>query len=181
MANQFDSVWPEERIERLRELWDEGHSSAEIGRLMGTTKNAIVGKAHRIDLPSRPSPIHSLAPGQSYKKQKPRPRVLKTLPDLPSIAAMPAPPPPSRPAVIIRKIIPLAVVRPVSAPRHIEPRLPSVVPFNPIKTCQTITNSGRFGVGITFCDKPTIATKPYCKPCADRYFVRLRDRREDAA
>ncbi len=27
-------------------LWDEGHSTAEIGRRMGVTKNAIVGKAH---------------------------------------------------------------------------------------------------------------------------------------
>lgn len=172
-----DDTWPEERIELLRALWAEEHPASEIGRRLGTTKNSIVGKAHRLGLPSRPSPIHPLEPGQSYKMQKPRPRVLKTLPDLPSMAAMPAPLPPPRPAVIIRKIIPLAVVM----PRHVEPRVPSIVPFNPIKTCQTIANSGRFGVGITFCDKPTIATKPYCKPCADRYFVRLRDRREDAA
>ena len=38
--------WSDDTIIRLRTLWDEGHSTAEIGRRMGVTKNAIVGKAH---------------------------------------------------------------------------------------------------------------------------------------
>ena len=49
--------WTDETIERLRTLWAEGHSTEEIGRRMGVSKNAIVGKAHRLRLPSRPSPI----------------------------------------------------------------------------------------------------------------------------
>ena len=49
--------WAEETIVRLRALWDEGHSTAEIGRRLGVSKNAVVGKAHRLDLPARPSPI----------------------------------------------------------------------------------------------------------------------------
>lgn len=44
-------------VERLRALWAEGHSTAEIGRRLGMTKNAIVGKAKRLNLPARPSPI----------------------------------------------------------------------------------------------------------------------------
>ena len=43
--------WADETIIRLRELWDEGHSTAEIGRRLGVSKNAVVGKAHRLDLP----------------------------------------------------------------------------------------------------------------------------------
>jgi len=46
--------WNDEVIIQLRALWDEGHSTAEIGRRLGVTKNAIVGKAHRLDLPARP-------------------------------------------------------------------------------------------------------------------------------
>ncbi len=53
--DNFD--WNDEAITRLRTLWDEGHATAEIGRRMGITKNAVVGKAHRLDLPERPSPI----------------------------------------------------------------------------------------------------------------------------
>ncbi len=49
--------WAEDTIVRLRSLWDEGLSTAEIGRRLGITKNAVVGKAHRLDLPARPSPI----------------------------------------------------------------------------------------------------------------------------
>jgi len=49
--------WAEETIVRLRELWDEGHSTAQIALRLGVSKNAVVGKAHRLDLPARPSPI----------------------------------------------------------------------------------------------------------------------------
>src|SRR4028118_921286 len=48
--------WTAKAIDLLRGLWAEGHSTAEIGRRMGVTKNAIVGKAHRLDLPARPRP-----------------------------------------------------------------------------------------------------------------------------
>lgn len=50
-------VWDEETIRSLRDLWTLGLSTAEIGRRLGVSKNAIVGKAHRLDLEARPSPI----------------------------------------------------------------------------------------------------------------------------
>ena len=49
--------WNEENVARLRELWDQGLPTAQIGKLLGFTKNAVVGKAHRIGLERRPSPI----------------------------------------------------------------------------------------------------------------------------
>lgn len=55
----MDSVWTEERISALSSLWAEGHSTAEIGRRLGITKNAVVGKAHRLSLTPRPSPLKS--------------------------------------------------------------------------------------------------------------------------
>lgn len=45
--------WSPEQIAKLRALWDEGLSSSEIGRRMGVSKNAILGKAHRLSLPPR--------------------------------------------------------------------------------------------------------------------------------
>jgi GcrA cell cycle regulator len=51
--------WTDDRIRELRQLWSEEHSTAEIGRRMGISKNAVVGKAHRLDLPARPSPIRT--------------------------------------------------------------------------------------------------------------------------
>ncbi|CAG4922536.1 unnamed protein product [Acidocella sp. C78] len=49
--------WTDEIVSRLRQLWDEGLSTAEIGRRLNISKNSVVGKAHRLDLPARPSPI----------------------------------------------------------------------------------------------------------------------------
>lgn len=49
--------WTDEAIEQLRALWAEGLPVAEIGRRMGGNKNMIVGKAHRLDLAKRRSPI----------------------------------------------------------------------------------------------------------------------------
>lgn len=51
--------WTDETIARLRELWGQGLSTADIGRQLGITKNAVVGKAHRLGLPPRPSPIRN--------------------------------------------------------------------------------------------------------------------------
>lgn len=55
------SDWTEGVIERLRALWAEGHAIAEIGRRLGVSKNAVVGKAHRLGLTARPSPIRPMA------------------------------------------------------------------------------------------------------------------------
>ncbi|WP_343559300.1 GcrA family cell cycle regulator [Kiloniella sp. b19] len=49
--------WTEERIELLKKLWAEGHSASQIGKELGVSKNAVVGKAHRMKLSARPSPI----------------------------------------------------------------------------------------------------------------------------
>ena len=53
----METVWTQELIDNLGRLWAEGHSTAEIGRRLGLTKNAVVGKAHRLKLAPRPSPL----------------------------------------------------------------------------------------------------------------------------
>jgi len=59
------SVWTPERIAEVTRLWGEGLTTAEIGKLVGVTKNAVVGKAHRLGLPPRPSPIRRKGGGSS--------------------------------------------------------------------------------------------------------------------
>ena len=49
----MEATWTDERIERLTRLWDEGVTTAEIGRMLGITKNAVIGKVHRIGLVQR--------------------------------------------------------------------------------------------------------------------------------
>ncbi len=62
--------WDENNVNRLRELWDQGLPTAQIGKLLGFTKNAVVGKAHRIGLERRPSPIRRTAVKPDRKKAR---------------------------------------------------------------------------------------------------------------
>ena len=46
--------WTPEREEKLRELWKKGHTASQIASLLGeTTRNAVIGKAHRLNLQAR--------------------------------------------------------------------------------------------------------------------------------
>jgi GcrA cell cycle regulator len=48
--------WTVERVAELTRLWASGLSASEIGRRLGITKNAVIGKARRIDLAMRRAP-----------------------------------------------------------------------------------------------------------------------------
>ena len=60
--------WTEERIQTLTNLWEDGLSASEIGKVLGVSKNAVVGKAHRLKLASRPSPIKR--DGESKRRRR---------------------------------------------------------------------------------------------------------------
>tara|TARA_B100001287_G_C22673418_1_gene526447 strand:- start:1953 stop:2420 length:468 start_codon:yes stop_codon:yes gene_type:complete len=62
--------WDDNNVTKLRELWDQGLPTAQIGKLLGFTKNAVVGKAHRIGLERRPSPIRRTAVKPDRKKAR---------------------------------------------------------------------------------------------------------------
>ena len=46
--------WTDEKVEKLKELWTKGHTASQIAEsLGGTTRNAVIGKAHRLNLEAR--------------------------------------------------------------------------------------------------------------------------------
>ncbi|MCW3848902.1 GcrA family cell cycle regulator [Sphingomonas sp. LB-2] len=50
--------WTDERIETLKKMWDSGLTATQIAEeLGGVSRNAVIGKAHRLGLPARPSPV----------------------------------------------------------------------------------------------------------------------------
>lgn len=87
MNDRFD--WTSAAVKRLRDLWLQGLPTAEIGRLLGVSKNAVTSKVDREGLPGRPSPIRR--GGQPAPRRAPR-ASLATLPPLASAVA-PAPRP----------------------------------------------------------------------------------------
>ena len=62
-----ETSWTEERLEKLKTLWDSGLSISQIGEQLGVTRNAVAGKAHRLKLPKRQSPISK---GERQQKQQ---------------------------------------------------------------------------------------------------------------
>jgi trans-aconitate methyltransferase len=66
--------WTEQRIEMLRRLWGQGQTASQIAvALGGVTRNAVIGKAHRLGLTGRPSPIKRDASGTAAPKRRPVP------------------------------------------------------------------------------------------------------------
>jgi GcrA cell cycle regulator len=166
--------WSDDMIARLRGLWDEGHSTAEIGRRMGVSKNAIIGKAHRLALPGRPSPIRpDRAPGTASRRRRSAPRRVSG-PTLPALAALQTP-------------LPAPLLPPSGAPveeRRPPPSRPAFAAFarvggRQLPCCWPIGEPGT--PSFRFCDDVAVPGKPYCEAHAQLAYVRVRDRREDAA
>ena len=60
--------WTEERIERLKKMWHDGATASQIAdELGGVSRNAVIGKAHRLGLEQRPSPVK---PGEEKELKK---------------------------------------------------------------------------------------------------------------
>jgi GcrA cell cycle regulator len=145
--------WTDEIIAKLRLLWAEGLSTAEIGRRLNISKNAVVGKAHRLNLPARPSPIRRGADGPA-RPATPRRTQGPTLPPLAASFGAPAP--------VLRQV--------VSPPKS---------SFRETPCCWPIGEPGK--PSFHFCNAGSVPGKPYCEEHAAIAYVRVRDRREDAA
>ncbi len=63
--------WTDERVELLKKMWGEGQSASQIAKeLGGVTRNAVIGKVHRLGLSNRASGGSSSAPSKPAKEAK---------------------------------------------------------------------------------------------------------------
>ncbi|MCC6479189.1 GcrA family cell cycle regulator [Sphingorhabdus sp.] len=80
--------WTDERIDRLKSMWEKGLTASQIAdELGGVSRNAVIGKAHRLGLKSRPSPVKA---NEGEAKPAPKPKA-KPVEKAPARAAAPAP------------------------------------------------------------------------------------------
>ena len=139
-ANKHE-VWTPELLERVLAMWVEGHSAGDIGKVVGLTRNQVIGKI------TRTTPRRDCAPRKPRAPRAPRPR-LKT-PSLPALVKgsialipfhQPKPPDPNRPPAPLLDMLPDGCRFPVS-------------PHN-----------ARVHV---FCNQPQLETSSYCGPHHD--------------
>jgi GcrA cell cycle regulator len=161
--------WNDERVETLKKLWGEGLSASQIAtRLGGVTRNAVIGKVHRLGLSGR-------ATTSRMKSHRPRAR---------SAASAAKRVAKSRFATIGNPAL-RALYQPDAAPLPVVEEL--VIPLAERKTIQTLVEcSCRWPIGdpqhadFHFCGKTKVAGLPYCEFHARRAFqppqVRRRER-----
>lgn len=167
MRRMSDSPWPE-ADDRLRALWAAGWTTLAIAARLGISKNSVIGRARRLGLPGRASPIKGAAP------TKPRtPRAVR--PASPKPARDTAPKPRPRPEPEVRAERP-AIVAPVASPL---PFRLAVIP--PSRSCCWPIGEPRTPE-FRFCEGVSVPGKSYCaEHCRIAYQTAPRTEAQEAA
>jgi GcrA cell cycle regulator len=160
--------WNDERVELLKKLWAEGLSASQIaGRIGGVTRNAVIGKVHRLGLSGR-------APTSRSATVRPRQRIAS--------ARRPAKP---RFPTAVGNVALRALYQPDA-----EPYVPTFeeldIPLAERRCLQDLTESDcRWPIGdpqhadFHFCNRSKVTGLPYCEFHARRAFQPPQPRRRD--
>ncbi len=127
--------WTEDRIATLTKMWEGGSTASQIAEELGeVSRNAVIGKAHRLGLKSRPSPVKAgakkAAKTKAADKTAPRKPTAKPRATAP---ARPAPAPPA-PAPMAKADAPAAAAKGNNAPQPMpnpQTDLPKIVSVGP--------------------------------------------------
>ncbi|HEX4762613.1 MAG TPA: GcrA family cell cycle regulator [Sphingomicrobium sp.] len=200
--------WTEERIERLKKMWHDGATASQIAdELGGVSRNAVIGKAHRLGLEQRPSPVK---PGEEKEKKAASAAAAPAKPaaraDAPLGRAAPSPGGPAQPGAApqrpsaadmqYRSIGPGGFVRqgpgdqqapiPPAPPRRLVPAKPSPEVADKTGLLDLNDRICKWPIGhpgepdFYFCGAPANPGFPYCvEHCGVAYQAQLprRDRR----
>jgi GcrA cell cycle regulator len=159
--------WNDERVETLKKLWSEGLSASQIaGRIGGVTRNAVIGKVHRLGLSGR-------APTSRTATARPRPRIsAPRRPAKPRFAAVGN--------VALRSSFQLEAEPYVSTYEEIE------IPMNERKSLLDLTETScRWPINdpqhsdFHFCNRSKVTGLPYCEHHSRRAFQPAQPRRRE--
>jgi GcrA cell cycle regulator len=160
-------AWTDERVELLKKLWSEGLSASQIaGRLGGITRNAVIGKVHRLGLSGRAT-TSRMAGGRQRSRITPARRITK-----PKFAQ-------------VGNVALRALYQPDA-----EPFVPQIeeldIPVAERRTLQDLTEcSCRWPIGdpqtaeFHFCNRTKVAGLPYCEVHSRRAFQPPQSRRRE--
>src|SRR3954464_8244107 len=196
--------WTDERIERLKNMWAKGATASQIAdELGGVSRNAVIGKAHRLGLEQRPSPVKpgeekeakkvAAAPAAAAPKAAPKAEAPKAAAPAPSAAPAgtpPANPPRSAPEMQYRSIGPGGFIRqgpgdnrpptPPAPPRRLVPAKPSPEVADKTGLLELNDRVCKWPMGhpgepdFHFCGQPSNPGFPYCvQHCGVAYQAQL--------
>ncbi|AVO38732.1 GcrA family cell cycle regulator [Pukyongiella litopenaei] len=186
--------WTEERVDLLKKLWGEGQSASQIAKeLGGVTRNAVIGKVHRLGLSNRQSggaaaaakPAEPKAAPKAEAAPKPAP---KTEPARPAAQPAPADAKPAMPAR--RQIIPAGQpLPPQPSANEISPE--ALAKVNEVEKkakklglMELTERTCKWPVGdpatedFWFCGLPVQVGKPYCEAHVGVAFQPMSARRD---
>ena len=196
--------WTDDRVETLKKMWGEGQSASQIAKeLGGVTRNAVIGKVHRLGLSNRAGTTAGAAKADAKPAKAAKPRATPAKP-----AAAPAAPVPAKPAdddmpqTRTRAAAPPAstlrskAIIPAGQPLPPQPSANEISPealakVNEVeKTAKKLTlmelteRTCKWPVGdpatpnFWFCGLPTQAGKPYCEAHVGVAFQPMSSRRD---
>ncbi|MFK7870476.1 MAG: GcrA family cell cycle regulator [Roseobacter sp.] len=181
--------WTDERVELLKKMWGEGQSASQIAKeLGGVTRNAVIGKVHRLGLSNR-----TTTPAKSETKAKAAPKVEAKpkpapKPAEPAVAAEAAPVTPKLP--IRKQIIPAGQpLPPQPSANEISPEALAKVSeiekkAKKITLMELTERTCKWPVGdpatedFWFCGLPVKQGKPYCEAHVGVAFQPMSSRRD---
>ena len=167
--------WSDERVELLKRLWGEGLSASQIAaKIGGVSRNAVIGKVHRLGLAGRTTPA---APATTAATPRPKPKV----------ARAPSPPAPIAPIAKPRVVEPEAPANDVAEPEMEEVRVDDVaIAVSERVTIMDLRESMcRWPIGdpasadFRFCGSRSVTGLPYCAAHCQVAYQQATDRRRD--
>ncbi len=195
--------WTDERVETLKRMWAEGQSASQIAKeLGGVTRNAVIGKVHRLGLSNRvggngvhgeeeEAPPAALRPEPAPRAPEPAPRAPEPRPaERPAAPASTAPP---------ANVTPLPVRKPVAVPGQPLPPQPSQNEISPealasvrevekrarkLTLMELTERTCKWPIGdpatsdFWFCGLPALPGKPYCEAHVGVAFQPMSARRD---
>lgn len=185
--------WTDERVEKLKELWAEGMSASQIAKsLGGVTRNAVIGKVHRLGLSNRTATPSAGPADETKSAEKPVTKPAKAAPETSQVEADAKPEPQ---APVPQRVAP--VIRDASQPRA--PGLPTPEEEAARATLAQIEKMARrldlmeltertckWPIGdptednFHFCGLPAVPGKPYCEHHVAVAFQPMSTRRDRA-
>jgi GcrA cell cycle regulator len=195
--------WTDERVETLKRMWNEGQSASQIAKeLGGVTRNAVIGKVHRLGLSNRvggkddedeataaPAPAAAAKP-EPAARPDPAPRAEAPRPAAPAAPAAAAPASNVTPLPVRKAIIPAGQPLPpqpslneispeaLASVREVEKRA------RKLTLMELTERTCKWPIGdpatedFWFCGLPSLPGKPYCEAHVGVAFQPMSARRD---